>query len=71
MKYRALRVIVLPLGLHPGPGATNMRLSPGDTFDTDASRDAAHRRFVRNRLKLGDLELVTDDDDMPAKAKGL
>ncbi len=59
-RFRALQVLALPQGLHSAPGATNMRMNPGDivTLDDDAARQ--HERYLNGRLRAGDFEEVEE-----------
>jgi hypothetical protein len=56
------RVVVLPVGLLPGPNATNTRLEPGAVVELDLDRIARHDRYVNGRVRAGDLvELAAGD----------
>lgn len=58
------RVVVLPKGVAPGPGGRAAMHKAGDVFTLTAEQAA--NRYIRNRLKLGDIiEVVA-----PAPAKG-
>lgn len=64
-KFRALpgRTIVLPQGLQAGPGATNMRLEPGQIVILEDASLVSHSRWIAGRLHMGDLEEVDLDTD--------
>lgn len=64
-KYRAKpeRTIVLPQGLYAGPGATNMRLQPGQVVTLEDAALVSHSRWINGRVTMGDLEEVDLDTD--------
>jgi hypothetical protein len=55
-RAREGRTITLPQGLAAGPGATNMRLTPGEVVTVDDDAATRHSRFINGRLIAGDLE---------------
>lgn len=61
MKYRCIRHTVLPVGLLPAPGGFNMRLDPGEVFETTTVAAVRHGRYLNNRIALGDLEEIADE----------
>ncbi len=71
------RHVTMPQGLATGPGATTMRLEPGDSVDLDGDRCQAFQRFIAGRLRAGDLteeaaegELAVVTRDVPEIAAG-
>lgn len=70
-KFRALpeRTVVLPQGLQAGPGATNMRLNPGQVVTLEDDSLAKFGRWVNGRVHAGDLEEVAlnspDESEAP------
>lgn len=58
------RVIIPPKGLLTGPGARHLRLRSGETFELPADKVD---RYIRNRIKLGDLIEVAAEFS-PARA---
>jgi hypothetical protein len=54
------RVVTLPVGLLPGPNATNVRLEPGAVVELELERIAGHDRYVNGRLRAGDLVELKD-----------
>ncbi len=67
--YRAARALVLPQGLAPGPGATNMRLDPGDIFTVDDGPATTFGRFLNGRVHSGDIEEVDEKTAAAREAK--
>ena len=47
--------LTLPLELLAGPGAAHTRCNPGDIVKFDAERCRIHDRFLRGRVRAGDL----------------
>jgi hypothetical protein len=60
------RVVIPPKGLLTGPGARAARFRSGETFQLPAETAAC--RFIRNRVRLGDLVEVTAPELAPARA---
>lgn len=58
------RVVIPPKGLVAGPGATNLRFAAGETIEIPADKVD---RFIRNRVRLGDLVEVGPETS-PARA---
>lgn len=57
------RVVVMPKGIAPGPGGRAAMHKAGDVFSLTAEQAAS--RYIRNRLRLGDLVEVVASE--PAK----
>lgn len=55
-RAREGRTVTLPQNLVSGPGATNMRLSPGEVVTLEDDACTRHQRYVNGRLLAGDLE---------------
>lgn len=55
-RARPGRTVTLPQNLVSGPGATNMRLNPGEVFTIEDDAFTRHQRFVNGRVIAGDLE---------------
>lgn len=53
--FRSPQYLVFPQGVQAGPGATNMRLSPGSIVTLDDDTCVNHSRFINGRLRAGDL----------------
>ncbi len=47
--------LTFPLELLPAPGARHHRAEPGHIVELDAERCKAHDRFIRGRVRAGDL----------------
>ncbi|MEO7735521.1 MAG: hypothetical protein ABIY55_31495 [Kofleriaceae bacterium] len=47
--------LTLPLELLAGPGAAHTRCNPGEVVELDAERCRIHDRFLRGRIRAGDL----------------
>jgi len=47
--------LILPLDLLAGPGAAHNRCRPGDVIEPDAQSCRRHDRFLRGRIRAGDL----------------
>lgn len=63
--FRALRSISLPRDLKAGPGATNMRLDPGQVVTCEDDACMRQQRFINGRLREKDLEEL---DTLPPDA---
>ena len=59
------RTLALPQNLIAGPGATNMRMRPGDVITLDDAACVREQRFVNGRLRAGDWEELAE---LPADA---
>lgn len=57
-------VLPLPKAIASAPGGFNMRLSQGDTIDLEPHQID---RFIRQRIRAGDLVEVTGDKKGSAK----
>ena len=57
--FRAATHLTLPRSLKAGPGATDIKLAPGDVVEIDSERCIAEARFIAKRLRFGDLVEVT------------
>lgn len=62
------RAVVLPVGLQPGPGVTNMRHDAEKVFELDADRCAKHERFLNGRVRAGDLVELDPAGELPVAA---
>lgn len=60
------RMLTLPADLTEGTG--NTRVKGPETVDIDDVRLGVHARFIANRIRLGDLEEVSYDANVPATA---
>lgn len=55
-KYRVVRGFVLPTSIETAPGGVPRRLVADETLELDKSKAD---RFIRNRVRMGDLEEIT------------
>lgn len=61
--------LTLPLDLLAGPGAAHNRCQPGDVIEPDAESCRRHDRFLRGRMRAGDLtELEGEPVAAPVRA---
>lgn len=68
MSTRSFRLnthLIIPIDLLAGPGAAHSRHEPGDVVELDVERCRVHDRFLRGRIRAGDL---TEIEDAPAPA---
>jgi hypothetical protein len=65
-KVAAGRVVIPPRGLLTGPGATHLRFGEGDVLELEAGKVD---RFIRGRVRAGDLVEVKDPGPPPAAPK--
>lgn len=69
-RYRVAdgREVVLPRGVARSPTGENARYVSGETFDIDEENPeiAVHQRFLRARVRAGDL--VIESQPMPTTA---
>lgn len=58
MKIRRFKLnthLTFPIQLMAGPGASYHRAQPGHTVEISSARCAAHERFLRGRIRAGDM----------------
>jgi len=53
--------LTLPLELLAGPGAAHTRCNPGEVVELDAERCRIHDRFLRGRMRAGDLSELANE----------
>ncbi len=64
--------LTMPLDLHPAPGARHHRAEPSHIIELDVERCKSHDRFIRGRIRAGDLtELDPEPVRQPAPAPQL
>ncbi len=57
--FRSIYVLTLPQSLQVGPGATHVRVYPGENFALEEAKCTKESRFVNGRLRAGDLVEIT------------
>jgi len=57
--FKATTHLTLPQALQAGPGATHVRLAPGETVELDEAACAKESRFIAGRVRAGDLVEIT------------
>jgi hypothetical protein len=60
-RFRFNTHLTLPLELFAGPGSTYAMHEPGDLLELDAERCRVHDRFLRGRVRAGDLTEIEDE----------
>lgn len=64
-RFRLNTHLTMPLGLLAAPGAEYLCLRPGTVVEIDAERCRIHDRFLRGRVRAGDM---TELEDAPANS---
>lgn len=65
-RFKVNTHLTFPIGLLSAPGANYLMSKPGSTVEIDEKRAAEFDRFLRGRVRAGDLtEIATE----PANAK--
>ena len=54
-RFRLNTHLTFPIQLLAGPGASYHRAEPGHVVEIDGQRCKAHDRFLRGRIRAGDL----------------
>lgn len=54
-RFKLINHLTLPLGLQAAPGGVHRRAVPGDVVEIDDDRCREHDRFLRGRVRAGDL----------------
>ena len=61
--------LTLPLELHAAPGATHHRGEPESIVEIDEERCRMHDRFIRGRLRAGDMTELTSNAPVSGPVK--
>lgn len=67
-QFRLNTHLTLPLELHAAPGARHRRATPGEIVEIDAERCRLHDRFLRGRIRAGDLTEIEPAAAAPVAA---
>lgn len=59
--------LTLPLDLLAGPGGLHARYEPGDVIELDPERCRVHDRFIRGRIRAGDMTELNEPSPVPAR----
>lgn len=58
-RFKLINPLTLPLELHAAPGATHRRVDAGEEVEIDAERCQQFDRFIRGRIRAGDMVETT------------
>ncbi len=67
--FKSVQLLVLPQSVKAGPGATNIRLSPGSIVELDDDTCTRNERFLNGRLRAGclvEVDAATAAAESPA-----
>lgn len=68
-RFMMLKPLTFPLDLHAGPGAAYRRADAGDEIEIDVVRAQEFDRFLRGRIRGGDMVELDPVANMSAAAK--
>lgn len=60
-RFKMINPLTFPLDLHAGPGAAYRRAEAGDEVEIDVERAQQFDRFLRGRVRAGDMVELTAD----------